>query len=875
MLETLWIWRDERVAKKLSWYLAVSTNRMPAKYMICRRIPVDVDFNASEEELWDAHRKAAKIFDQTRTSITKGGLSLAELERPGRSLMDLKVELVKRMLRHCNFCRWNCRVDRREGSKKGACMLDWTSRVSTYFHHLGEELPIRGVRGSGTIFFTSCNMRCSFCLHPDSYVFTTKGPVKIEELYERAISHISGDGSIAFPENLYVYAHDGRPVKVMKIFKHYYDGEILLLKPLYAPPLLLTPEHQVLVYVQGEDRVVKMRAAELQANAFLLIPRPKVSRSETFVLDASDILSRAVAGSTYLTHARERLPTIKQAITLLNSGYTSREVAEAPGYHPVYVRNLASKVKRHGLPKAVRRNSIVVEEGQVRVKTEKKPGIPARLEVTKNLAELLGYYCAKGHVTQYNDRSSSYKVVFSFGKSEAHIVKRVAELVKEIFGLDPEIVEGESTLAVELNKTSLSLFFKELCGSNCYEKRVPYFIFCSPPEMIESFLVAYNRGNGCVTASKGTRYISSNTVSQELAMGLYALHIILGHVPSFNIYEPAPEKTIGERSVSQSTLYYVKVNLERMAKKSWKDTRHVRCKFLREYVLVPLNYVVWMNYSGPVYNLEVDDECHSYTANFLAVGNCQNGDISKDKDNGLVVDPSQLAMIIWELRTEGCHNINLVGGEPTIHLHTIVEAISLLGSVKPTKDQLTYLWMMKPDALRWRRLEPKQYLYDGELNAPILWNSNMYMSGETLEILRELVDIWLPDFKFGSNACSIKLARTPWYWETVSQNHKTIYDWGEDIVVRHLVMPNHVECCTKRVLSWIAENMPEVPVNVMDQYHPDCFADPLSPDFDPKYSEISRRPTREEILESYRFAKRLGIVFESISLEKSVFGLSP
>ncbi|MEM2067753.1 MAG: pyruvate formate lyase activating enzyme, partial [Nitrososphaerota archaeon] len=101
------------------------------------------------------------------------------------------------------------------------------------------------------------------------------------------------------------------------------------------------------------------------------------------------------------------------------------------------------------------------------------------------------------------------------------------------------------------------------------------------------------------------------------------------------------------------------------------------------------------------------------------------------------------------------------------------------------------------------------------------------------------------------------------------------YDWGEDIVVRHLVMPNHVECCTKRVLSWIAENMPEVPVNVMDQYHPDCFADPLSPDFDPKYSEISRRPTREEILESYRFAKRLGIVFESISLEKSVFGLSP
>jgi putative pyruvate formate lyase activating enzyme len=208
---------------------------------------------------------------------------------------------------------------------------------------------------------------------------------------------------------------------------------------------------------------------------------------------------------------------------------------------------------------------------------------------------------------------------------------------------------------------------------------------------------------------------------------------------------------------------------------------------------------------------------------------CQNSDISRDKENGVVVEADMLAKIMWELRVEGCHNINLVGGEPTIHLHTIVKAISLLGRVAPEKSDLAYIWMIKPDALRWRRLEPAQYMYEGELNAPILWNSNMFMSVETLKILRELVDIWLPDFKFGSNACSIKLARTPWYWETVSRNHKTIYEWGEDIVIRHLVMPNHVECCTKPVLRWIAENMPDVPVNVMDQYHPDCFADPAKP----------------------------------------------
>ena len=59
---------------------------------------------------------------------------------------------------------------------------------------------------------------------------------------------------------------------------------------------------------------------------------------------------------------------------------------------------------------------------------------------------------------------------------------------------------------------------------------------------------------------------------------------------------------------------------------------------------------------------------------------CQNGDISTDKDNGIPITPSALALMAWQLRMEGCHNVNWVGGEPTIHLHTIIEAINLLNS---------------------------------------------------------------------------------------------------------------------------------------------------------------------------------------------------
>jgi putative pyruvate formate lyase activating enzyme len=81
---------------------------------------------------------------------------------------------------------------------------------------------------------------------------------------------------------------------------------------------------------------------------------------------------------------------------------------------------------------------------------------------------------------------------------------------------------------------------------------------------------------------------------------------------------------------------------------------------------------------------------------------CQNGDISTDKDNGEETDPRTLAAMAWRLRHEGCHNINWVGGEVVIHLHTIVHAISLLGrDYRPTGGELDRVRRTKADRLCW------------------------------------------------------------------------------------------------------------------------------------------------------------------------------
>jgi putative pyruvate formate lyase activating enzyme len=252
---------------------------------------------------------------------------------------------------------------------------------------------------------------------------------------------------------------------------------------------------------------------------------------------------------------------------------------------------------------------------------------------------------------------------------------------------------------------------------------------------------------------------------------------------------------------------------------------------------------------------------------------CQNGDISTDKDNGEMVKSRTLATMAWLLRNEGCHNVNWVGGEVTIHLHTIVDAISLLAELKPSDEDLRAALPAKTDFYRLFRSNPDGALYQGIFNAPMLWNSNFFMSVETMRILRVLIDVWLPDFKFGPGRCAVTLSKTPWYWETVTSNLRMIYEWGEDFTIRHLVMPNHVECCTRPVLEWIAENMPDAPVNIMDQYHPDNLCDPRSPKYRKEYVQISRRSTRQEILEAFRYAKDFGLNFESLSYEKNTTGL--
>src|SRR4030042_6674992 len=73
-----------------------------------------------------------------------------------------KVDQAKERLRECTICPRNCKVNRLEG-ETGFCKIGELAVISSANPHFGEEAPLVGSGGSGTIFMTSCNLRCVFC----------------------------------------------------------------------------------------------------------------------------------------------------------------------------------------------------------------------------------------------------------------------------------------------------------------------------------------------------------------------------------------------------------------------------------------------------------------------------------------------------------------------------------------------------------------------------------------------------------------------------------------------------------------------------------------------------------------------------------------
>lgn len=103
---------------------------------------------------------------QDKQNLPAPNFSPAYLRLYRRGELQVRLKDALAALTCCTLCPRACQANRAAG-ETGTCQIGRYARVASYFAHFGEEDPLRGWRGSGTIFFAQCNLRCVFCQNYD------------------------------------------------------------------------------------------------------------------------------------------------------------------------------------------------------------------------------------------------------------------------------------------------------------------------------------------------------------------------------------------------------------------------------------------------------------------------------------------------------------------------------------------------------------------------------------------------------------------------------------------------------------------------------------------------------------------------------------
>ncbi len=135
-------------------------------------------------------------------------------------------------------------------------------------------------------------------------------------------------------------------------------------------------------------------------------------------------------------------------------------------------------------------------------------------------------------------------------------------------------------------------------------------------------------------------------------------------------------------------------------------------------------------------------------------------------------------------RQQGARNLQWVGGEPTIHLPAILEAMAGCRDLPP-----------------------------------VVWKSNFHATAEAMKLLSGVVQVYVADFKFGNDGCARAIAGVDHYFQTVTANLLLAAEQG-DLIVRHLLLPGHFDCCYRPVVDWMRRNLPRAKFSIRDGYYP-------------------------------------------------------
>jgi len=166
----------------------------------------------------------------------------------------------------------------------------------------------------------------------------------------------------------------------------------------------------------------------------------------------------------------------------------------------------------------------------------------------------------------------------------------------------------------------------------------------------------------------------------------------------------------------------------------------------------------------------------------------------------------------------GARTVMILGGEPTLYLPDLLEFLGAL-----------------PDTV------------------PVALKTNALFADPVRTLLAGLIDVWIPDFKFGNDDCAHRLAGAPDYVATVTDNLRWMASSaaGGRLLVRHLLMPGHLDCCWAPAARWLAHHLPGVAVSLRAGYWPGWHAD--------RHPELNRSVPAADLARAESLARELGL----------------
>jgi pyruvate formate lyase activating enzyme len=663
--------------------------------------------------------------------------------------------------------RGDCRVRENRGGKLytmvygNPCAVHVDPIEKKPFYHYYPTAAAFSIATAG------CNLHCLYCFPGEVPVLTDRGVMELQEIFDsgNAIPD-AGGGEISHPQGLRVVGADGKWHPVRAAFRHQYTGMVTVVKPYYLPELRCTPDHRFLVTKDpAAGHIEVMEARELSVEHFLIVPKLAVP-SETTHIDVSTVLQEYQG--TYRVPHELQPEHVDFIMESLAQGATSRQVGEALGKHPSYVRGVASKVRR-GLWTESRPTKVLVEDGRVRLSNERRPGIPAHLPLDARMARLLGYFCAEGCVTRAQGRPNARTLYFSFGHGEKELAEEIIALLDQTLGVKARLDRTRTTYRVGVGKTSAALLLALLGGADSGSKRIPFPILTAPSEIKQAFLDAYIQGNGHLYE---TGKISVTTISRTLAYELAYLLLCQGVLPSVYCNALPEERTIEGRSTNYATEQFTVV---------WYPEPTVPRNYHEdaERFYIPIRSVEEQPFDGPVYNLEVEKE-HSYLAGLVAVKNCQNWTISQ------------------------------VPPEETENADMPPETVVALA--KRTQSPIIAYTYAEPTVFYEYMLDTAKLGREAGIKSVVV--SAGYYNPEPIKRLCEAVDAIKIDLKgfnrdFYRKVCFATL-------EPVLETIKTIHESGIHLEIVNLVVPtlNDDDDELRELARWIVDNVgPDVPVH--------------------------------------------------------------